>query len=195
MGDNLFICRICKEYKPGKQFNTRGMNIWCSTCKECRILRRSTKNLRKKSRKARNRAKKKLAVERCLAIQKQIKAGNYVDLPNDTSGAGGTYTERNANLRVLGFKNYKLYMKSDLWRSIRSKVFATKGRICELCAQNAVIVHHNWYGVADLLGARLCNLHPLCIKCHDIIEFNNGKKNKHHETRQKFYDIVKNKLS
>ena len=99
MGDNLFICRICKEYKPGKQFNTRGMNIWCSTCKECRILRRSTKNLRKKSRKARNRAKKKLAVERCLAIQKQIKAGNYVDLPNDTSGAGGTYTERNANLR------------------------------------------------------------------------------------------------
>lgn len=193
MNDNLFICRVCKAYKPGKQFNTRGMDIWCSTCKECRKARCMAKKWTKKTTKARRRAKKKLNRADTLAIQRQIRSGSYVDLPQDRSGSGATYTERNANLKTMGFRNYKEYLRSPLWKGIRAKVFATKGKVCELCDRLADIVHHNWYGVSDLLGGRMCNLHPLCEQCHERIEHSNGKKARHQDARRMFDEILKSK--
>lgn len=84
---------------------------------------------------------------------------------------GLSYASRNRNLALLGFRSYADYLKSDLWRKIRAKVFLVKGRACWICGEYATQVHHNRYHRNDLLGKRLRFLNPICGKCHETIEF------------------------
>ena len=79
-------------------------------------------------------------------------------------------TPRQRTLYYLGFRSYKAYLRSKLWRSIRTRVFITKGRRCVLCGCKAQQVHHRSYDRATLLGLTLAFLEPICVKCHRQIE-------------------------
>ena len=89
---------------------------------------------------------------------------------------GEDYGSRNANLRRMGFGSYAEYLASDLWREIRRKVFAAKGRACSLCNAPASQLHHNRYHTNDLKGKRLTFISPVCRSCHERIEFQGGRK-------------------
>jgi hypothetical protein len=85
---------------------------------------------------------------------------------------GKHYTSRNANLQRLGIGSYREYLASDLWKDVRSKVYAVKGSHCYLCGNPATELHHNRYHKNDLVGKRLKYINPICRPCHDGIEFN-----------------------
>jgi len=74
-------------------------------------------------------------------------------------------------LKSLGFKDYRSYLSSKLWRKVREQVFCLKGRICFLCGKSADQVHHRKYLVTSLNGSNLQCLEPCCTKCHYMIEF------------------------
>ena len=84
---------------------------------------------------------------------------------------GLSYRSRALNLQYLGFQSYTEYLKSDLWKRVRGKVYARKGRRCWLCPYEANAIHHNRYRVCDLLGKCLDHVFPICNRCHDEIEF------------------------
>jgi hypothetical protein len=80
------------------------------------------------------------------------------------------YGERNRNLKMLGFDSYSEYLKSDLWASIRGTVLSGCPQ-CVGCTREASQVHHENYDIPVLLGEYLDALHPICGRCHMIIEF------------------------
>lgn len=81
------------------------------------------------------------------------------------------YSVRNNLLRELGFKSYRHYLSSDLWASIRVRVRARSGGICECCAaMSASQVHHASYDREYLLGEKIDKLIDLCEVCHRKIE-------------------------
>ena len=91
-------------------------------------------------------------------------------------GKGFDYESRYKYLRYLGFKSYKEYLASDLWKEIRRKAFKCHGRECYLCDKPATELHHNRYSLKDLQGKRLKFIKPVCRQCHEEIEFKNGEK-------------------
>lgn len=103
------------------------------------------------------------------------------------------YDWRNYNLHKLGFVNYQEYLKSDLWKSIRAKVFEIKGHNCHVCKKYATEIHHNGYGINVLKGETIQPLRPICRKCHKAIEFIDGKKNTVSQARDEFYKRKKPK--
>lgn len=86
------------------------------------------------------------------------------------------YYERNTILEKMGFKTYHDYLKSDLWKSIRERVFSECGSDCFVCANRAFQAHHEYYTEANLRGRTLTHIRPICRECHDIIEFDCGIK-------------------
>lgn len=89
---------------------------------------------------------------------------------------GRSYRSRAWFLKQLGFESYGAYLASDLWRGIRVRVFALKGNRCVLCGAQAVALHHTRYHAADLLGRKTKHIHPVCHRCHESIEFEDGMK-------------------
>lgn len=87
-----------------------------------------------------------------------------------------TYAARNESLLKLGFKSYEQYLVCELWRSIRSKVLNRDRRRCVVCSGPASEVHHKSYAEAVLRGAANDQLVAICTKCHEAIEFVDGKK-------------------
>ena len=89
-----------------------------------------------------------------------------------------TYSGRRESLRDLGFKTYREYLKSPLWRRIRLAALDFHGKSCTMCPNEADTVHHMDYSVATLRGDNPRKLVPLCTGCHERIEFNaHGKSN------------------
>lgn len=85
------------------------------------------------------------------------------------------YADRNARLAELGYSGYREYLKSDDWKRIRDKRLAAHPA-CLICESNATQVHHLDYSFPTLLGLIKSRLVPLCGKCHEGIEFADGKK-------------------
>ena len=73
---------------------------------------------------------------------------------------------RKASLRALDFADYQAYLASDLWRKIRAKVYATKGKGCSFCDGAATQVHHNDYKSNTMRGKNINGLLPVCGDCH-----------------------------
>ena len=68
-------------------------------------------------------------------------------------------------------------MVSDLWKSIKIKVYEQRGSLCLVCKEPATALHHRNYNKSTLLGISLTPIIPLCDTCHKSIEFNeNGNK-------------------
>lgn len=110
-------------------------------------------------------------------------------------GSGKNYDERDRFIRDIGFSSYRDYLASDLWRSIRARVYAAKGRKCVLCPQDASQLHHDRYHANDLLGKTLEFIHPLCEMCHKRIEFDeDGRKVKMKVARAVFKRLVRTTL-
>lgn len=78
-----------------------------------------------------------------------------------------TFAEK---LQFLGFQNYAHYQRSKLWKGIRQRVFALRGRVCLQCqTARARVIHHTEYSLTTLQGLTIETLQPLCAACHDDI--------------------------
>ena len=92
------------------------------------------------------------------------------------------YTVRNEILCELGFKNYRAYLRSPLWKRIR-KAKITKDPRCWSCDKPGRQIHHSVYSRAVLTGDTDAGLWTLCARCHRYCEFTrNGHKRQPSET-------------
>lgn len=88
----------------------------------------------------------------------------------------GSYQRRDVILAEMNFSSYRDYLRSDLWKDIRSRVIGPY-TFCKACRQRpASEVHHLRYDKDTMLGRRVDTLMALCHDCHDRIEF--GRKGK-----------------
>lgn len=78
------------------------------------------------------------------------------------------YSKRNNNIRkYLEFDNYQEYLASDLWQSIRQRVFEQKGKFCNYCkSTNRLQIHHLSYSANVLAGKNIVPLIVVCNECH-----------------------------
>jgi 5-methylcytosine-specific restriction endonuclease McrA len=82
--------------------------------------------------------------------------------------------DRDEILKSLGFNLYAEYLKSDMWKKIRSKVYALKGHVCCCCGKPSKHIHHTSYSIKTLTGdtdALIASAHPVCAKCHKSVHF------------------------
>ena len=77
----------------------------------------------------------------------------------------------------MGFASYPEYLKSSLWKKIRSRVIKENNRTCVQCGKRATQVHHTNYSLACLDGHDDSGLLSTCRNCHQNAEFDgDGKK-------------------
>ncbi len=80
---------------------------------------------------------------------------------------GDCWKTRNESLAALGFTSYRAYLKSPLWRSIKSRRRKLKGgKICVFCGAKATQFHHDNYDAKTMAGGNLRALIPCCRRCH-----------------------------
>lgn len=92
----------------------------------------------------------------------------------------GHYDKRQEDLEKLGFKHYRAYLNSGLWRGIRKAAFARSKGKCHMCLKaKPAQIHHTRYDLPILRGDPGCleYLVALCKYCHRNIEFTAGRKN------------------
>ncbi len=89
------------------------------------------------------------------------------------------------------FKNYSDYLKSNLWYSIRAKVFRRDKGKCRLCDNPGQEVHHLSYAKAVMEGNNTRLLVLLCCSCHKRVEFGrSGKKRSVQQAARAFWSIT-----
>jgi hypothetical protein len=87
------------------------------------------------------------------------------------------YAVRTEALLALGYESYQAYLDSDLWKSIRERIFIRDHRLCRVCGKNpARSVHHITYSVMVLSGRDDSQLTAICGGCHKAVEFDGDKK-------------------
>ena len=83
------------------------------------------------------------------------------------------YTERNEILKALGFRDYKMYLRSPLWKEIRQRKISINPE-CYGCGRgdSGIIlqVHHSEYTLLNLSGKSLDGLFTVCSRCHHFAE-------------------------
>lgn len=105
-------------------------------------------------------------------------------------------TPRARTLYYLGFASYRAYLRSALWKWIREKVFAQKGRTCVLCDRRATQIHHRSYDRLTLKGIILTYLEPICSGCHHRIEVTpSGRNRKRKAVERLFVKLKRKKLA
>jgi hypothetical protein len=100
---------------------------------------------------------------------------------------------RARTLYYLGFRSYRAYLRSALWRSIRRRVFGLKGRTCSLCHRRATQVHHRSYDRLTLRGVILTYLEPICRYCHEKIEVTPGGRKRGRGAVEAMFKALKRK--
>lgn len=76
------------------------------------------------------------------------------------------YHQRDRLLSDLGFKSYRSYLSSDLWRTTRRRFLQTRKK-CEICDRaRATQVHHIRYTKRALLGHSYRDMIAICGECH-----------------------------
>ena len=69
---------------------------------------------------------------------------------------------------VTRYQKYKNYLLSPEWEEIRQTLFASRGRVCEMCGSNKFIqVHHITYD--RLFNEDPADLLVVCNSCHEKI--------------------------
>lgn len=69
------------------------------------------------------------------------------------------------------YMKYKDYLRSTLWRKIRSRVMQRDDYRCRSCGKRATQVHHMKYDQATMAGRELRWLLSLCGPCHEATTF------------------------
>lgn len=87
---------------------------------------------------------------------------------------------RNEILASAGFKTYKEYLRSDIWKNIRSRAIELLGDKCCFCQSKSDVVHHTSYEEGNLIKVDskciMKTLVPLCHDCHHNAHYRkNGK--------------------
>jgi len=95
------------------------------------------------------------------------------------------------NLKALGYRNYKDYLSSNLWRKLRSKAIKTSGGLCCCCGEAATEVHHRNYDLETLKNGGDFSLVPLCNACHHLAEFDTNGRKRTTQQANRFLDGVK----
>lgn len=97
----------------------------------------------------------------------------------------------------LGFRSYRDYLASPLWRRIKGRVLWKKRKgswrkaRCRICRGMAVTVHHRSYEREVMLGKNRSKLVPMCRHCHKFIEFDDdGRKRPLHEANRELDRLV-----
>jgi hypothetical protein len=80
------------------------------------------------------------------------------------------YAKRNDILFELGFKNYRQYLRTSLWKEIRARKIALDPN-CYGCGRPVEQVHHGRYHKENLTGINLKDLYSICRRCHKYCEF------------------------
>ena len=89
---------------------------------------------------------------------------------------GNAYHQRKQRLWRMGFIDYRAYLKSELWKSIRERLLSERPD-CEVCGHPTACGHHLSYSLRTLGGDSLTQLASLCESCHKRIEFReDGRK-------------------
>lgn len=101
-------------------------------------------------------------------------------------GKGSFVSVRADSLLYLAMNDYAEYLASPLWQSIRTRVLNRENRICRLCADPATQVHHRRYDKATMLGDDITRLVALCENCHQLVEFDRGRKCSLEEADQRY---------
>lgn len=87
------------------------------------------------------------------------------------------YAIRNEILIEIGFRDYKAYLRSKLWKEIRARKIALNPA-CYGCDRSddkvTIQVHHSKYTREVLLGETLDGLYTICARCHKWIEVTRG---------------------
>lgn len=89
-------------------------------------------------------------------------------------------------------KDYAEYLASELWQSIRIRVFERDKCLCRVCGLRANQVHHMKYDRATIKGVTLKYLISICGSCHTKISlFSNDKKRSAEETKIKLMELMR----
>lgn len=108
---------------------------------------------------------------------------------------GASYKGRAYVLFDLGFNSYQEYLASDLWRTVRAKVYRNKGLLCSVCRSPATEVHHKAYTKRAMLGLSIKSMFPICRTCHKSVEFDEcGRKKTVGQARAAFDKMIVHKL-
>ena len=86
------------------------------------------------------------------------------------------YRYRNENLERMGFKSYRAYLASALWKSIRQRVIDRDEGKCVRCGKPATQAHHRAYDPATLRGDDINSLSAVCGRCHTKAEQPRNRK-------------------
>lgn len=100
------------------------------------------------------------------------------------------YAGRNAVLAQLGFRSYRDYLESALWKAIRLRALAKAKYRCKICGRHATQVHHTRYTIQELRGESIKHLRPLCADCHRRVEFQDGVKLTGYEAMHRYYSLL-----
>lgn len=102
-----------------------------------------------------------------------------------------TYSNRDKNLRSMGFKSYGDYLNSPLWRMIRAGAYKKYDNRCFLCRKPAECIHHTSYSRKTLEGYAQRFLYPLCHEHHDLVEMDENKQKRGiDESRKVFISLA-----
>jgi hypothetical protein len=80
------------------------------------------------------------------------------------------YPERDAILLEMGFRSYRAYQASDLWKRIKADAALCHGDHCFLCRRKGESFHHLDYNRETLEGSAVDKVIPLCRRCHSKVE-------------------------
>lgn len=105
------------------------------------------------------------------------------------------YAYRNDNLRALGFKSYRSYLKSVLWASIKARVIERDRGKCGRCGRKPPKphVHHRAYDPATLRGDSIDALVTVCPGCHKRGEQPENLRRSRHDRLQDSSYFLTNK--
>lgn len=97
---------------------------------------------------------------------------------------GQMYVQRRVVLKRLGFADYRQYIVSPLWKTIRMRVLRDRPW-CELCqAKRSTQVHHQSYSEDVMSGEEDTGLVATCSGCHHFVEFDGDTKRQDTEVRR-----------
>lgn len=76
------------------------------------------------------------------------------------------FNRRRYALGVLGYADYRDYLLSPFWATLRAEVLLASAGRCAKCRGKATEVHHENYELSTLKGESRGGLVAVCRKCH-----------------------------
>jgi len=90
---------------------------------------------------------------------------------------------------------YFTYMRSELWKEIRSVVLERDRHECLCCGEPATEVHHRSYSAKVMAGNDNSKLASICGRCHNRLHYtDDNKKRSKKETEQEYLRAIEARI-